>query len=162
MPQIDLGAVVVYLIVAVVVCIYFYTAWIAARGWAFTYWLALYGTQTEGEIIQTRAIGSAKGGSQQFVTYRFNVQKSGEVMTYSKEQAITRRHASELSEGNHVIIKYIPTNPNLSALSGDDTDNIEHDTTTLVSLLVWPVPITLTLMVLLLLNRYYLKPKGQS
>jgi hypothetical protein len=88
MPQFDLGALVSYAFTAFFAAIFLYICWIAAREWAFWYWLVLYGVETEGEVIATHGTGGAKGGSLHNVIYKFTVQYAEHGATYSRQHRI--------------------------------------------------------------------------
>src|SRR5262245_30640699 len=116
MPQIDLGAILSYAIAGLFVAFYLYVMWLAAREWAFTYWLSQYGKVTQAQIVERSTIGSSKGGSTQSVQFRFTLVSEYGEAEFTNQQQISRRHFNRLKYESYVHVIYIPRNPNLVRL----------------------------------------------
>ena len=94
---------------------------------------------TNAEVI---ASGTRSSGRSyyHYLIYSFHLIESGATNTqYKREQTISKHHLANLN--SQVTVAYLPTNPNISRLSGDDADNTAQKSIVpfaLLLIMLWP------------------------
>ena len=75
-------------------------------------------TEAQAEIVSRRWSEGSKSSSN-WVTYRFRVETPDRgLVTYTKEQSVSRGTYEALPEGSTVKVSYVRTNPDISELAG--------------------------------------------
>ena len=82
--------------------------------------LAESGVVVQGEVISRRqdAMNGRTFAAKYFVTYRFA--PTDQAATYTREQLVSREMFTRLAQADHVMIRYLPINPTVSSLVGQE------------------------------------------
>jgi hypothetical protein len=83
--------------------------------------LAETGIVVQGDVVSSRqdVMTGRTFAGRYFVTYRFS--PADQSTAYTKEQAVSREVFTRLIQDDHVMIRYLPTNPAVSSLAGQES-----------------------------------------
>ena len=93
---------------------------------AWFVWITL---RRSGLPTQASVVSREQRGIRYFVTYRFEAVKGGNTSVCRKRLGVRKRTYLRATEGVTLAIRYLPANPKMSTINGD---NLDRDFTTLL------------------------------
>jgi hypothetical protein len=106
-------------------------------GWSLREWLIARKLKRLGVATQARVVEMGQllwtRNLSYYLIYQFNT-KDNPQAPLERRQAVGWRHHRRLKLGDNVTVSYLPSNPTMSRLSNQDTDNTSRDMSLLTAM----------------------------